>query len=174
MGYIRLYFYFSFMPKISFALLLLVITVVACSVKQEKQQKASASTVNEYPNLSLTLANGDQVSTRNLQGKNIFVLFQPECDHCQEEAVEIEQRLEEFKDYTLYFISSSAMDQITAFARNFNLDNRDNVTFAWTSTEGVLNHYGPIPTPSVYIYSDGKLMHSFKGQTDIEKIVAAL
>jgi hypothetical protein len=174
MGYIRLYFYFSFMPKISFGLFLLVITLFACSAKKEKQQKPSASIINEYPSLLLTLANGNQVSTTNLEGKNIFVLFQPECDHCQEEAVQIEQRLEEFKDYTLYFISSSPMDQITAFARNFNLDNKDNVTFAWTSTEGVLNHYGPIPTPSVYIYSNGKLMRSFKGQTDIENIIGAL
>jgi peroxiredoxin len=162
------------MPKISFALILLVTTLFACSAKKEKQEKASVSTINEYPNLLLTLANGKQVSARNLEGKNIFVLFQPECDHCQEEAVHIEQRLEEFKDYTLYFISSSPMDQITAFARNFNLDNRNNVTFAWTSTEGVLNHYGPIPTPSVYIYSNGKLLNSFKGQTDIENIIGAL
>ena len=109
-----------------------------------------------------------------LYGGNVFVLFQPECDHCQEEAIQIEQRLQEFRNYTLYFISSAPMEQIDGFARNFGLHEKENVKFAWTSTQGVLDHYGPIPTPSVYVYADGRLRQSFKGQTPVDTILKSL
>jgi peroxiredoxin len=147
--------------------------VVACSVKPA-ENSVSAPQVNEYPDIVLQFENGERLSAKTLEGKNVFVLFQPECDHCQEEAVHIQQRLEEFKGYTLYFISSSPMEQITAFAKTFDLDNKANVKFTWTSTEGVLNHYGSIQTPSVYIYDEGKLKRSFNGQTEIETILSAL
>lgn len=151
--------------------LLTLLLLTSCSSK--KAEKATAQ-VNEYPQLVLQLNNGERISTKSLSGKNIFVMFQPDCSHCQEEAVHIEQRLKEFKDYTLYFISSAPMDQITAFAKSFNLDDAPQVKFARTAPEGVLTYYGPIPTPSVYIYSDGKLRQSFNGQTDIEMILKAL
>ena len=160
--------------KIICGFLVLPFIVLACSPKKEEKSKSEGQQVNEYPDLVLTFENGQQLSAKRLRGNNVFVLFQPDCDHCQQEAIHIEQHLEEFKDYNLYFISSSSMQQIIAFAENFNLKNKKNVKFTWTSTEGVLNHYGAIQTPSVYIYSDGRLKHSFNGQTDIESILSAL
>ncbi len=162
------------MYKVFFGIVVLQMTFISCSSKKEEKSMTSESAVNEYPNLVLTIQDGEQVSTRSLEGKNVFVLFQPDCDHCQEEAIEIEQRLDGFKDYTLYFISSSPMPQIVKFAEDYKLENKQNVKFAWTSTEGVLNQYGPIQTPSVYIYSQGKLVKSFNGQTNIENILNSL
>ena len=162
------------MFKVFFGIVVLQVTFMSCSSKKEEKSIASENVVNEYPNLVLTFQKGDQVSTKSLEGKNVFVLFQPDCDHCQEEAIEIEQQLDGFKDYMLYFISSSPMPQIVKFAEDYKLDNKQNVKFAWTSTEGVLNHYGPIQTPSVYIYSQGKLVKSFNGQTSIENILNVL
>lgn len=154
---------------------MLHLVLSGCSAKKEESKGAVTPVlVNEYPDLILTLNNGKKLSTKTLKGNNVFILFQPDCDHCQNEAVEIEQRLEDFRDYTLYFISSSPMEQITAFAKNFKLDNKDNVKFAWTTNEGVLTYYGAIPTPSIYVYSQGKLRTSFNGQTDVENILKAL
>ena len=167
------------MPKILFALLLLTqITQFGCTTKKEEQPAQPApqevAATNEYPNILLRLTDGNELQAKVLKGNNLFVLFQPDCDHCQEEAIQIEQRLEEFKNYTLYFISSAPMEQIDGFARNFGLHEKENVKFAWTSTQGVLDHYGPIPTPSVYVYSDGRLRQSFKGQTPIDTILRSL
>ena len=154
---------------------MLHLVLSGCSAKKEESKGAVTPVlVNEYPDLILTLNNGKKLSTKTLKGNNVFILFQPDCDHCQNEAVQIEQRLEDFRDYTLYFISSSPMEQITAFAKNFKLDNKDNVKFAWTTNEGVLTYYGAIPTPSIYVYSQGKLRTSFNGQTEVENILKAL
>ena len=139
-----------------------------------KEQTTAAQTLNDYPDLHVVLLGGDSLATKTLEGNNVFIFFQPDCRHCQIEAINIEQRLAEFKNYRLYFISSSTMESIRAFAESFDLDDRKNVKFGWTSTESVLEHYGPIQTPSVYIYSGAKLRKSFNGQTDIENIIEAL
>lgn len=163
------------MSKIILVFLLFTVGFAACSQKKEQKAKPQvAVSQNEYPPIVLKFNNAKELSAKSLQGNNIFVLFQPDCDHCQHEAVLIEQRLGEFKDYTLYFISSAPMETIVAFGKNFHLLDKENVKFAWTSTEGVLTYYGSIPTPSIYVYSHGKLRQKFNGQTDIENILKAL
>lgn len=162
------------MVKIFLGCLVLQILMMSCSTKRNEKPLPVKSAVNEYPDLTLTFEKGDQIATKEMQGNNVFILFQPGCDHCQEEAKEIEQSLDGFKDYTLYFISSSPIPQIMKFAEDYKLDNKHNVKFAYTSTDGVLNQYGPIQTPSVYIYSQGKLLKSFNGQTNIENILRSL
>lgn len=169
------------MKKINFVLVLLAAFALgSCDKKKEDANSvisgidSSPQQKNEYPDLTLRLVSGEEVSTRSLKGDNVFFLFQPDCDHCQEEAVHVEQRLGDFKKYTLYFISSAPIEQINAFAETYKLAGKQNVKFAWTSTDGVLNHYGAIRTPSVYIYSNGALKGSFNGQTDIENILNAL
>lgn len=163
------------MLRIVYAFFVLPLVVFACSSRtEEKSEPPAAQEVNEYPPIVLKFQNGESIQAKDLRGKNVFILFHPDCSHCQEEAIHIEQRLKEFKDYTLYFISSSEMEQITDFAKSFKLDEKENVRFAWTNSEGVLTYYGPIPTPSVYIYANGKLKQSFNGQTNIENILNAL
>lgn len=161
------------MLRIIVVALILSCSLVAC--KQSREETTSvAESVNEYPDIVLRFADGSQTRAGELKGGNVFVLFQPDCSHCQEEAVHIEQRLDAFGDYSLYFISSAPMQEIMAFAKNFHLDQKENVKFAWTSTEGVLTYYGPIQTPSIYVYSNGRLKASFNGQTDIENILESL
>ena len=162
------------MAKIMYAFLILPVVLWACSAKTEEKKEASLVQVNDYPDIVLTLENGEKIPAKKLEGNSVFVLFQPDCDHCQEEAVHIGQRLEDFKDYTLYFISSAPMGQISGFAKTFDLNDKTNVKFAWTSTDGVLTYYGPIQTPSIYIYRNGKLRRQFNGQTEIDTILGAL
>ena len=158
--------------------LILLFAFASCAHKEQKHedQPASATTgqENDYPEISLRFKDGQEIQAKQLNGNNIFIMFQPDCDHCQEEAVSIEQRLEEFRNYTLYFISSAPMESIEAFADNYGLDSKSNVKFAWTATQGVLDNYGPIQTPSIYIYANGRLKKYFNGQTDIETILEAL
>jgi peroxiredoxin len=180
MHYIGQQLYCNRMAKFPYSFLMTTFVVVACSTgSQEKSdavemQQPTEQTVNDYPDLTFTLLDGETVSTRTLEGNNIFIFFQPDCRHCQIEAMNIEQRLEQFKGYNLYFVSSSSAGSIQAFAESFDLHDRKNVKFASASTESVLDHYGPIQTPSVYIYSNGKLKKSFNGETDIENILKAL
>lgn len=130
---------------------------------------------SELPVLSLIKADGSKVVARNLKGKIVLVLFQPSCDHCQREAVEIRKNLSAFAGYQVYFVSDAALPLLTHFAQFYQLAGKENVYFATTTIEEILNTVGPVEAPSLFIYSEsGKLVKSFIGETPIEEILRYL
>jgi peroxiredoxin len=162
--------------------LLFLSTIAFAGCRWEKKEAAkngeaaetSVETKNDLPFMPITLVDGKVVNAKDFSGKNILILFQPDCDHCQHEAEDIEKELAAFKDYTLYFVSAAPMPQIEQFASTYKLTGKDNIVFGNTAAEHVLNHFGPIPAPSIYIYNDKTLKQGFEGQTEVAKIVAAL
>lgn len=166
------------MNKSVLSFIFCVLVLLSCAKKQEEVEApagSEVSAVNEQPSIPLTLLDNTQVNVRDLNGKNALIFFQPDCDHCQREAQEFERNLEAFSGTTLYFITSGPMKEIKAFADTYKLNDRPNVFFAFTPALNVLNSYGPISAPSVYIYSeDHKLVKGFNGETPIERIIAAV
>lgn len=153
----------------------------ACSSKEKAEEgvvtkeDAVPAIKDERPVMTFTLTDGAQVNAQGLNEKFVLVLFQPDCDHCQNEAKQIRNRLEAFQTYQLYFISSHPMEVISKFATDYGLAGLPNVHFGWTSVESVLNNYGAISAPSVYIYTkEGRLVESFEGQVDVEMIIRHL
>jgi peroxiredoxin len=148
--------------------------LVACG--QKAKDEVGVSTVNnERPSLQVKMPDGTSADFKDVKGKAILILFQPDCDHCQQEAQQMHANLKAFREYKLYFISSSPMGEITKFAADYKLSGVDNVIFGWTTTENIINTFGPIQAPSVYIYSkEGKLVQEFNGQVDISVILKYL
>jgi peroxiredoxin len=141
----------------------------------EPAPSAPASPASDLPDLTITKLDNSQVRVKELKGRNILVLFQPDCDHCQRETKEIKAHLPAFKDYTLYFVSNYPADQLRQFSRDYELAFEPNVVFATATLEGILNTLGPQPSPSVYIYDEqGRLVKSFLGETKVENILQAL
>jgi len=139
------------------------------------QPAPPAAVSSDIPPMLLIQPDGTQLSASSLQGKAVFVFFLPDCDHCQREAVQIRENIESFKDYTLYFISSAPFDQLSAFEQKYQLSNLSQVRFLRTTDRDILRNYGPIPTPTVYIYSEkGRLIKDFKGETPVESIMQYL
>ena len=135
----------------------------------------SESRVSDLPPLPLTDLNGQRLMVNNLRGKTVLVLFQPECEDCQREAVQIQENLQAFKDYAIYFVSNAALPQQAMFAEHYKLNGYPNVHFAQTSIDDIINTLGPTPAPSVFIYSaQGRLVKAFKGETDIQQILSHL
>jgi len=129
---------------------------------------------NDLPQMLVTTIDESKINTRELQGNNIIVLFQSDCDHCQREAKEIRLHLDAFKDYNVYFITSDGKPAVEKIAKDYDLLGHSNIYFALTSTDEVLRNFGPIPAPSMYIYANQQLMQKFNGETDIEKILLAI
>ena len=145
--------------------------LTACSPSQEKKQGEQPSQ-NDLPDMSITLLDGSLLATKELRGKTILVLFQTDCDHCQREAADIERNLHAFSTSTIYFITSNPMTEIEKFARQYKLNERENVHFAWTSNENILNSFGPIEAPSIYVYSkEHKLVKSFNGEVSVAEVL---
>lgn len=157
---------------------LLVLMFLSCSpqdkkeTQQEQQAEKTAPAQNDLPAMTLVFPDGSKQSAKDLPGKSVLVLFQPDCDHCQREAEQIRQHLSGFKDYKLYFISSAPIPDIIKFAEDYQLKDKPNVTFAQTTVNDVINTYGPIESPSLYLYdAHKKLIQSFNGEVAIEVVL---
>jgi thiol-disulfide isomerase/thioredoxin len=165
------------MKRITILWLTIIIGIVACT-KKEKEGTSSLpaipAPVNDLPTMPITFLDGTTVNAHDLKGKNILILFQPDCDHCQHEAEQLQQNLESFKEYSLYFISAASQAEIEKFATDYKLKGHANIYFGITSSENVINNFGPIQAPSIYIYSDQKLIKDFNGQVDVSVIIKYL
>jgi cytochrome oxidase Cu insertion factor (SCO1/SenC/PrrC family) len=154
-----------------------VLTSAACSSreKQPDQQKQTAEAqVSDLPDITLAMMDGSKLQVKTLKGNAILILFQPDCDHCQREAEDIKDFLKEFEKYTLYFIAAADMKEIKAFASTYGLADKPNIRFGATDVTTVVNSFGSIPAPSVFIYNGGKQKAAFKGETEIGQIIRAL
>lgn len=167
----------------------LILIISSLNIGCEQKQKVSDTRTDEQPNedakkeevkderpvMQINLTDGRQIDPRSLTEKSILIFFQPDCDHCQHEARDIQARLNSFTGYELYFVSSHPMEIINQFAKDYKLNNVPNVYFGSAPVESVLNNYGAISAPSIYIYNEqGKLTKSFNGQTDVEQIIQSL
>ena len=124
--------------------------------------------------MHITLVDSTRISARDLTGKNVIVMFQPDCDHCQREAKQIQENIDAFKAYQVYFVSSATGEELKKFASEYKLDNFSHIHFGSTTVEEIISSLGQIDAPSVYIYDNGKLRQKFNGETDIAEITKHL
>lgn len=159
------------------AFVLLLALCVGCQKKEEKTEAAptSVETTNDLPSMPITLLDGTTIQAKGITGSFILILFQPDCDHCQREAEAFQKNLKAFDNYTLYFVTSAGNAETEAFAKQYELSGKDNIKFGVTAVENILDNFGAISAPSIYIYNgSGKLVKKFNGETDIQQIVEAI
>jgi peroxiredoxin len=160
---------------------LFILLFTSCSKKQEekkeelKVEEIQPPVTNDLPTMQVGLLDGSTINAKEIKGKTVLVLFQPDCDHCQNEAKQIQQHLADFKDYNIYFVSSAAPEEIHKFSVDYKLTGLPNVSFGFTTVQNVLDNFGSIQAPSIYIYTDnGKLKTHFNGEIEVEEITRQL
>lgn len=153
--------------------LMLIVTVLAGCEKPKKAQQESV--VNDLPAMLIHTTKGEQIFTKNLSGKTILILFQPDCDHCQREARQIRDSLSAFADYELYFISTVSKEALEEFSDEYQFSSETSVHFATTSFDNIISSFGSIDAPSAFVYSaEGNLIKHFNGEVDISEILKVL
>jgi thiol-disulfide isomerase/thioredoxin len=151
------------MKNILMISLFMLFALAACSPKK-----------SELPQMPVMLTNNTSLDMSELEDKTIIVVFQPACDHCQRGAASMEENLEKFKEYEVYFLSNATLQELQQFATTYKLNNVKNIHFGFTPGEYIVENFGSIPTPSLYIYEDGTLQNKFIGETPIENILQVL
>jgi peroxiredoxin len=142
---------------------ILLLATLLLTVASYAQKVAS-----DLPALQITGLDGKSFSAKTLKGKTVIVMYQPDCDHCQREAESIQEHMDWFKSYQLYFITTATAVEIKKFAAEYKLNTYRNVHFGTTTLGNILSTYGPVETPSLYIYgADGRLVQKFNGETSI-------
>jgi len=140
-----------------------------------KEAAIATPVVNDYPYMKLVMPDGSTRAARELPPKSILIVFFPDCDHCQREAAEISSHAKAFEKYQVWFISTATFADIDRFSKNYNLTGHSNIHFVRTMMPDIVNSFGSIPTPSVFIYSEEKrFVKAFKGETKIDEIIKFL
>ncbi len=163
------------MKKItSIALIIIEASIFFCcgASADKKVEKIEAQIPNDLPNMTIAFLDGSQIHAKKLEGKTVIILFFPDCDHCQREAIEIQKELASFKDYTIYFLTTAERQETGKFAIDYRLNDVKNVKFGFITVNDVLSNFGAVSTPSLYIYSnEHKLVQKFNGETQIEQVL---
>lgn len=168
------------MRKSTLLVVALFALLISCTTKPPKEEATVAEpsqpqVYNDFPEMQITLLNGTKQEASQLPGKSIIILFFPDCDHCQRESKAIQEKIDAFKDYTLYFLSTTPVEEIQEFANEYKLNSIANVKFGQIAPDKVFINFGSIPTPSLYIYSaERRLKKQFNGETPVEQIISAL
>jgi peroxiredoxin len=151
--------------------------IISCNgkPKEETSPTEAKPVVNDLPKMEITFLDGSKVQARDLTGKTLLVLFFPDCDHCQVEAMAMAENIKAFDGYTVYYLTSAPAPDIKKFADEYRLAGKPNFKFGMVTGESVIDNFGPVSTPSMYIFNkDKRLMKKFEGQTDIQIVISAL
>ncbi len=135
-------------------------------VYKAKQKINAEVAVSQIPNFS---------QKRGLLKNNtpsIFIAFHPECEHCQYEAKNINEKQKELESLNI-ILFTSANDSITqAFSKTYGLNTLKNVHIVIDSTNEMRRLFDIKGIPTVFIYNaQNQLVKRFNGETKIEAIL---
>lgn len=95
---INCYFLFNkTMIKTLLATLATVICLSSCENKEKPKEDQSEKQVqpepmkNDLPVMPVSLTDGSNIQMKEIKGRSVLILFQPDCEDCQHEAVEIQK-----------------------------------------------------------------------------------
>ncbi len=102
-------------------------------------------------------------------GKGVaFIIFSPECSHCQEEAREIVKRKEELKDIHFVMITMHSFAAMKDFIKTYELENIPNVVVGRDIYYLMPTWYKFHHLPFHALYNkEGKLLSVFEGSMNI-------
>lgn len=112
------------------------------------------------------------------ENKNtVFLLFDPGCNHCQQETAALAKNYEKIKDVNILYVSMNDPALMTQFFSTFGkeLEGKANVEMLWDRNQDFIQRFHiPDMFPANYVYGpDGQLKAYWEGEKSIDEIIAA-
>lgn len=111
-------------------------------------------------------------------GNQVFILFDPTCGHCQDEAKHIGEHYDKVKTANFYFVSMNDPALMSTFLETYAkpLVGRPNVELLYDRNAEFINRFHvPSQYPATYVYgNDGQLKDYWNGERDIKQIIASI
>lgn len=126
------------------------------------------------PPLDITTRTGEKHTEKDFKNyKNLLVMmFNPTCDHCQEETAILEKNIEQFKDTKLLLIAAPSMIDYLEFYNNVTRYSKyPEITVGVDSAGFIDKTFTYTSLPQINIYDkDRKLVKIFSGVTQFDAI----
>jgi len=152
----------------------LIFIALLIAVFQVKAQQP-----NVLPQFTFFKLDGKAFSNKDLvQGKkNLFMLFDCTCEHCQREARLLNENYAQFKNTNIYMVTLDEAYIIPQFFNSYakGLNSKPNVSVLQDKNRTFIPTFLPKMYPGIYLYSaTGKLLVYNAGDGGIKKVVTAL
>lgn len=133
---------------------------------------------DQLPAFNLKKLDGSWYNVSNLnKDKNVaFIVFNPDCHHCEIEAEEISKNIEELQNIEFLWVTTSTeKEEIEKFAQRYNFLNKENFHFLTDPNYAAAIFYEVRTTPFMAIYNkQGKLKKIYRNATTAAGILQAL
>ncbi|TCD08232.1 redoxin domain-containing protein [Pedobacter frigidisoli] len=141
--------------------------------------QANAQQPTLLPQFTFFKLDGKVFSNKDLaQGKkNLFILFDCTCEHCQRETKLLNTNYAQFKNINIYMITLDEAYIIPKFFNSYakGLNAKPNVTVLQDKNHMFIPAFLPKMYPAMYLYSPaGKLLVYNAGDGGIKKIMKVL
>ncbi|WP_443939548.1 TlpA family protein disulfide reductase [Pedobacter sp. MW01-1-1] len=141
--------------------------------------QAQAQQPSILPQFTFFKLDGKPFSSKDLKPgkKNLFMLFDCTCEHCQRETKVLNANYNKLKGINIYMITLDEAFIIPQFFTSYapGLDKKPNLTVLQDKNQLFIPTFLPSKYPAMYLYSEGnKLMVYNAGDGGIKKVLKAL
>jgi thioredoxin-related protein len=106
------------------------------------------------------------------ENATIIFFFSPDCEHCQYEAKDILKQKDAFSSVNMWWVSVADSLTIKQFVKTYGLENLPNHCFASLSVEKIVQTFGSVSVPHIFIYDKHQVLQKeFKGETKVEALL---
>ncbi|HEX5152898.1 MAG TPA: thioredoxin domain-containing protein [Parafilimonas sp.] len=105
----------------------------------------------------------------------VIIYFSPSCGHCQLTADEYSKKMQDMKDIYFVWVSYYPLPEIKEFAKNFNLQQFNNITIGRDENYTIPSYYRVKFTPFMAIYNkEHHLIKTYQQGTDADTLIKLL
>ena len=130
------------------------------------------------PEFTVYKASDSTTFTRDDLKKNkptVFIIFSPECEHCQHETDALIKDIKKFKNTQILMITWLPYSEMVEFYKKYKIANYPNIMMARDTKFFFLPYFKVRNLPSIYIYDkSGKFKKTFEGSVAMDEILSFL
>jgi thiol-disulfide isomerase/thioredoxin len=162
-------------------LLIIIILAAQFTFSQTNQSDTTQPVYLRFPTIpqfTIYKASDSTLFTRdNLQKKKstVFIIFSPDCEHCQHETEALIANIDKFKDAQIVMVDYLPFDEMKKFYNIYKIANYPNITMGRDAKYYLPLFFKIESLPSIFVYDKkGNFKQAFSGSVKIDKIAAAL
>lgn len=156
-------------------LILFIFSIISISAFAQTQTDPPYKRFPTVPPLKLLLVDSTTVFTDKDLKKNkplFFILFSPDCEHCQKETEELISKIDSFKNIQIVMATFMTVDKIKPFYENYKLDRFSNIVVGYDMQHMLSTYYRISYTPFLAFYDKkGNLIDGFQGALPLSKVL---
>lgn len=105
----------------------------------------------------------------------VFIIFSPDCEHCQHETEALIANIDKFKDAQIVMITYLPYEEMIQFYKNYKIANYPQITMARDTKFFFPVFFKVRNLPSIFVYDKkGDFKKSFEGSVKIDSIASVL